>query len=197
MLLGDTLAPMYLRSVDIRHTPEGPQFTPDWKRGHTPTMERLRQACDAYEWAADVGEDASYIGKALLRLGWVHRVRGDTAASTEAWDRCARLATGTKAAADALWSAAENLAWTNRPLDAVDRLENLIDSHPNERRLRSAESRIEALEAEARRGSDWIDDPVRSLEAEIASRSDVLSDVQVYRSVMTWLRRIRTRGYQY
>lgn len=129
------------------------------------------------------------MGSALLKLGWVHRVLGDWDASTAAWDRCAKDAASTKSAANALWLAAENLEWTNRPADAVERLKRMLQGSPDDARASAIAEHVERLEAEASRSANPHSDPVASLKAEIEARPSDRPPQVVYRSVVQWLQR--------
>jgi tetratricopeptide (TPR) repeat protein len=155
----------------------------------SPQPERLRLAVLAYELAASIAGDSHAAGAALLKLGWVHRVLDDWEASTEAWDRCANASAPTKMAADALWLTAENLAWTDQPAASVERLRLLATEYVADGRVTAIPDRIEHLEAEARRPSDWLIDPVASIKTEIEARSAARTPSEVYRSVVKWLGR--------
>jgi tetratricopeptide (TPR) repeat protein len=181
--LADCLFPFKYDQIDVVHTASGPKLEPSWRVGYAPRPEYLRQAVHAFELAASLAQDANARGSALLKLGWVHRVLGDWDTSTAAWDRCASDAAPTKSAADALWLAAENLEWTNRPAEAAEHLTRLSTEHPQDDRVSAATERIEYLQAEARRSSDGLADPVASLKSEIEARAGVLSPQEVYRSV--------------
>ena len=185
----DCLFPFNYRQVDVVHTATGPRLHPAWRMEFTPRPGRLRQAVRAYELAASIAGDSHAAGAALLKLGWVHRVLDDWGASTEAWDRCANASAPTKMAADALWLAAENLAWTGRPTASADHLRRLAIEYARDGRVAAIAERIEHLEAEARRPSDWVIDPVSSLKTEIAARSTARTRSEVYRSVVKWLGR--------
>ncbi|HNQ24329.1 MAG TPA: tetratricopeptide repeat protein [Phycisphaerae bacterium] len=187
--LADCLFPLNYKSIDTLHEPGGPRMQPNWRMEYTPTPARLRQAVDAYELAAAISGDTAARGIALLRLGWVHRVLNDWPASTAAWDRCAKDAPETPAAADALWLAAENLTWNKQPAEAVERLRSLLDDYPRDARADAIPERMAELEAEAYRGAEWLADPVGSLQAEIKARSRERSPDEVYRAVARWLQR--------
>jgi tetratricopeptide (TPR) repeat protein len=189
MRFADCLFPFRYDQVDVLHAASGPRLEPAWRMGYTARPEHLRQAVHAFELAASLAQDANSRGSALLKLGWVHRVLGDWDASTAAWDRCATVVAQTKLAADALWLAAENLEWTNRPAAATERLTQLTREFPQADRVSAATERVEYLQADARRSSDWLADPVASLKAEIEARSSHRSASQVYRSVVQWLQR--------
>ncbi|MCP4592422.1 MAG: tetratricopeptide repeat protein [bacterium] len=189
MRLADCLTPFDLDHVTIVHEEGGPKFTPTWRMGFAPGSESLARAIDAYERAAELAETDAGAGRALLRMGWVYRALGDWQASTETWDRCAAQTSGAKSAADALWLAAENLAWTGQPASAAGRLRELTAAYPGDSRSAGAESRVEEFEAESRRSAAWLADPVTSLQAEIKDRAGVRSANDVYTSVLTWLRR--------
>ena len=188
MRLADCLAPLNLKSVIVAHTEAGPQFQPQWRMGHESQPQRLQQALAAYELAAELASDRAGVGRALLRIGWVHRVLDDWEASTRAWDRCVAEAGGTHWSADALWLAAENLTWTGQPAAAAERLRQLTADYPEDSRRVAATERAECLEAESRRGAEWLVDPATSLQAEIKERAAVRSAHEVYRSVLEWLR---------
>jgi len=187
--LADCLFPFKYDQVDVIHSASGPRLEPAWRMGFSPRPEPLRQAVHAFELAASLAQDEHAKGSALLKLGWVHRVLGNWDASTAAWDRCAKQAVSTKSAADALWLAAENLEWMNRPSEAAERLKQLAQESPDDARASAIAEHIERLEAEARRSSEWLADPVPSLQAEIDARSGVSSPQAVYRSVVQWLQR--------
>ena len=189
MRFADCLFPFKFDEVNVVHTRSGPRLDAVWRMGYLPQTEHLRQALKAYELAALVSKDQHTIGGALLRLGWVHRVLGDWSASTEAWDRCAKEAFQTKSAADALWLAAENLEWSNRPADAAERVRRLAREYPHDDRIPAAIKRIEYLKAEASRPADWLSDPVASLKGELESYTSTRSASEVYRSVVQWLQR--------
>ena len=189
MRLGDCLAPFNLDLIDIVHSEQGPAFNPEWRMGFVPRREWLRQAVAAYELAADLAEDDVGVGRALLRTGWVYRALDDWSAAAQAWDRCALEAAGTKWAADALWLAAENARWTGQPAGAAERLRRMAADYPEDPRASTAAQRLEYLEAEALRSPDWFADPGGSVRAEIEARAAVRSPVEVYGSVVRWLRR--------
>jgi len=189
MRLADCLAPLDLDSTEIVHTPSGPEFHPQWRMRHRPRPERLRQAVVAYDLAAQLASDPAGAGRALLRIGWVHRALGKWDASTAAWDRCATEAAATMSAADALWLAAENLAWTGQPAAAAQRLRRLTSEYPDHPRTLAAADRAECLDAEALRGARWLADPVASLQAEIEERAAAKPAHEVYKSAIEWLRR--------
>jgi len=189
MRLADCLAPLDLDSVNIVHTPAGPECRPRWRMGRAPSAEHLVQGVRAYEIAAELASRDARFARALFRIGWVWRALNDWEASTAAWDRCAAEAPETRAAADALWLAAENLEWTGSPADAADRLRQFADEHGDDARATAARARVEYLQAEAGRSAEWLADPVASLQAEIESRSAARSPWQVYRSVVRWLQR--------
>lgn len=189
MWLADCLFPFNYRDINVTHTGTGAQLRPTWRMGFAPTPEYVRHAVGAYEHAASVVGNAHVRGKALLRLGWVHRVLDDWERSTEAWVRGADEASPTIQAADGLWLAIENLVWTDQPAEAVERLRQFADVYADDARMRVVEERLEYLQAEARRSSDWLVDPVKSLELEIEARSDARSPSEVYRSVVKWLGR--------
>jgi len=132
----------------------------------------------------------------LLKLGWVHRLLGEWDASTAAWDRCARNCSTTKAAADALWLAAENFDWTNRPAEAAARLDQFARQFSSDARTPAAMQRIEHLRAESHRAADVLTDPVMALQAEIEARSDSHSPFRVYRSFVRGLQRRSQRAAQ-
>lgn len=194
MRLAVCLAPLDLDSVDIIHTDHGPQYRPQWRMGHEVDANGLRQAVAAYKLAADIATNKAGIGRALFRTGWVYRALGDWPASTKAWDRCVAQAAGTKSAADALWLAAENLAWTGDPEAAAERLRWMAANYPADTRVTTIADRIEDFDAEASRSTGWLADPVVSLQAEIEARSAVRSPGEVYRSVMRWLQEREERA---
>ena len=132
----------------------------------------------------------------MLKLGWVHRVLGDWDASTAAWDRCAKESPATKSAADALWLAAENLEWLNRPLEAATRLDQLARKFPSDVRTPVAIERSEESRAESHRTADVLTDAVMELQAEIEARSDSRSPFRVYRSFVRGLQRRSQRAAQ-
>lgn len=191
--LADCLFPFKYDRIDVFHSATGPRLEPAWRMGYSPRPELLREAVHAFELAASLAQDQNAKGSALLKLGWVHRVLGDWDASTKAWDRCADEAAQTKSAADALWLAAENLEWTNRPVDAAERLQRMAREYPQDARLSAAIERVEYLEAEARRLPQWLSDPVGSLKAEIDACAGVRSPQEVYRSAVRWLQRRNER----
>ena len=189
MRLADCLAPLDLDSIDVAHTPAGPQFHPQWRMGYSPRPEHLRQAVDAYELATELASDDYDRGQGLLRLGWVHRALDNWAASTEAWDRCAESSPDSRVAVQAGWLAAENLAWTEQPKVAAERWRRLASRCPDETCSRAALDRAESLEAESRRTTGWLTDPVTSLIAEIERRAGHQAPSEVYASVVHWLER--------
>jgi len=65
---------------------------------------------------------------------------------------------------------------------------------PNDGRVTSIPDYVEDLEAASRRSTDWLDDPVASLQIEIEERSAVRMPSEVYRSAMKWLGRKHERG---
>ena len=194
MRLADCLAPLNLDSINISHTARGPVYSPQWRMGYTSRPERLRQAIEAYDRAAELAGDMVVAGRALLRIGWIHRALHEWNASTAAWDRCAVEAAGTRSAADALWLAAENLRWTGQPDQAAERLRRLAADYPEDARIGAVAQRLEHLEIEADRLPDWLADPVASLQAEIEARAEVRTPSEVYRSVVRWLRRGEKRA---
>ncbi len=187
--LADCLFPFKYDQVDVVHSASGPRAEPAWRMDYSPRPEHLRQAVRAFELAASLAQDQPGKGSALLKLGWVHRVLGEWDASTAAWDRCAKDAAPTKSAADALWLAAENLEWTNRPDEAANRLIQLSRDYPQDDRVSAATERVEYLQADAHRGADWYSDPVASLKSEIKARASTRSPQEVYRSVVRWRQR--------
>lgn len=187
--LADCLFPFRYDQIDVMHIALGPRVEPTWRMGYSPRPEHLRLAVPAFELAASLAQDRHTKGSALLKLGWAHRVLGDWDASTAAWDRCAKDGASTKSAADALWLAVENLEWTNRPADAAERLKRIGLESPDDARQSATKERIEHLEAEARRSSEWFADPVASLNAEIESRAPHRSPQEVYRFAVRWLQR--------
>lgn len=187
--LADCLFPFRYDQVDVIHSPSGPRVEPAWRMGYTPRPEHLRKAVHAFELAASLAEDEHAKGSALLKLGWVHRVLGAWDAATAAWDRCAKDAAPTKSAADALWLAAENLEWMNRPTEASSRLRQLSRDYPQDDRASLVTERVEYLEAESHRAAAAMTDPVTVLQAEIEARSR--SPREVYRS---YLRGLQRRG---
>ncbi len=188
MRLADCLAPLDLDSIDVAHTPAGPIFHPQWRMGYSPRPELLQQAVGAYQRAAEFAGTDAGARRALLRMGWVHRALNEWEASTAAWDRCATEAANTNAAADALWLAAENLSWTGHPALAAERLQRLAAESPDDPRAAAASDRAESLEADARRGAEWLADPVMSLRTEIEQRISVRPAHETYRSALQWLR---------
>ena len=118
--VADCLFPFKYDQVDVIHSATGPRLEPAWRMGYSPRPGHLRQAVDVLELAAPLAQDEHAKGLALLKLGWVHRALGAWDASTAAWDHCAKDVAPMKSAADALWLAAENLEWTNRPGEALD-----------------------------------------------------------------------------
>ncbi|HUU95590.1 MAG TPA: hypothetical protein VM487_07610 [Phycisphaerae bacterium] len=190
MRFADCLAPLNLNSIDIIHTAEGPEFSPQWRMGYGPSPERLQQAVAAYESAARLANHPAGVGRALLRMGWVYRALDDWQASTEAWDRCSAEAAGAKSTVDALWLAAENLAWTGHPAAAADRLRRFAAANPHDARSQTASDRAETLEPEARRTGEWLDDPVASLLKEQQERVESHTPTAIYRSVMRWLQNL-------
>jgi tetratricopeptide (TPR) repeat protein len=157
--------------------------------GYAADPARLHGAVTAYRLAADLADDKGHMGRALLRTGWVYRALDDWPASTAAWELCATRAPGTRSAADALWLAAENLAWTGQPEVAAARLRRMAVEYPEDARMPAVADRIEDLEAQAQRSETWLVDPVPSLQAEIDTRSNRLTPGEVYSSAMRWLRR--------
>lgn len=188
MRLADCLAPLDSDSTDIIHDADGPVFRPQWRMGYAPRPEQLRLAVPAYQLAAELTSKQATCGQALLRIGWVHRALNDWDASTSAWDRCAAEAANTKAAANALWLAAENLAWTGQSAAAAERLRRFAVEYADAPRALAAADWAECLEADARRGPQWLRDPVSSLEAEIAARASARPAHEVYKSILQWLR---------
>jgi tetratricopeptide (TPR) repeat protein len=186
--LGASLSPLDLSSVDVSHTNEGPKYQPTWRAGKAASKERLRFAAATYELLASTTNNAGEAGKAFLSLGWVYRALNDWTASTAAWDRAADAAKGSPAGAEARWHAADNLAWTNQPAAAAQRLRRLVADYPNDARIRSANDRIESLDAESRRTAQWLNDPVTSVQKEIVDRAAQRKPQEVYASVIQWLR---------
>jgi len=193
MRFADCLFPFKFDEVNVVHTPSGPRLDAVWRMGYAPRVEHLRQAVPAFELAASLAQDEGAKGSALLKLGWVHRVLGNWDASTKTWDRCGTDVPLTKSAADALWLAAENLAWTDRQGEAVERLQRMAAEHAGDPRVAGVPVRIEHLQAEARRSAGWLSDPVASLEAEMKVRAPARSPQEAYRSAVGWLQR---RGEQ-
>lgn len=187
--LAECLFPFKYDSVDVVHTPFGPRLVATWRMRYTPQRGHLRAAISAFELAASLAQDQYEKGAALLKLGWVHRVLGDWDASTVAWDRCTQDAVATKPAADALWLAAENLEWTNRPAEAAERMSRFLKDYPGDRRVLAGARRRESLESQARRGAEWLSDPVAALQSEIEDRQPDRSPQEVYRSIAQWLQR--------
>jgi tetratricopeptide (TPR) repeat protein len=187
--LADCLFPFKYDQIDVLHSASGPRLEPAWRMGYSPRPEYLRQAVHAFALAESLAQNANARGSALLKLGWVHRVLGDWDASTAVWDRCASDAAPTKSAADALWLAAENLEWTNRPAEGAERLKRMAKEYPQDDRAAAAVERVEYLQAEARRSAEWLSDPVASLKAEMQARASVRSPQEAYRSVVQWLQR--------
>ena len=189
MRLADDLAPLDLDSIEIIHTEHGPRFQPQGRMGNTVSSGSLQHAIAAYRVAADLTEDVSGKGRALLRIGWVYRALDNWPAATKAWEGCAAEAAGTRWAADALWLSAENLRWANQPAVAAERLRRLAHEYPEDARTPGVPDRIERLEADASRSPDWLLTPVASLQAEIEARAGVRTPSEVYRSVVRWLQR--------
>jgi tetratricopeptide (TPR) repeat protein len=187
--LADCLFPFNYDQVDVIHSASGPKLEPAWRMGSSPRPAHLRLAEPALELAASLAGDQHAKGSAWLKLGWVHRVLSDWDASTAVWDRCARNCPTARAAADALWLAAENLEWANRPAEAASRLSQLSRDYPQDDRVPAAMERVEQLQAEARREAAWLSDPVASLQSEIKARAGGRSPQEVYRSVVQWLQR--------
>ena len=196
MRLADCLFPFRYDQVDVIHSVLGPRLEPAWRMGYSPRPEHLRLAVPALELAASLAHDQHAKGAALLKLGWVHRLLGEWDASTAAWDRCARDCPTTKAAADALWLAAENLDWTNRPAEAAARLDQFARQFSSDARTPAAMQRMEHLRAESHRAADVLTDPVMALQAEIEARSDSHSPFRVYRSFVRGLQRRSQRAAQ-
>jgi len=189
MRFADCLFPFKYDRIDVLHTASVPRLEPVWRMGYSPRPAHLRQAVHAYELAASVARNELRTGTALLKLGWVHRVLGDWEASTRAWDRCADESPQTKSAADALWLAAENLEWTDRPTDAIERLARLARNYPEDARTSVVIERTEHLRADSGRSPEWMADPVASLKAEIGARAGAHSPQEIYRSAVRWLQR--------
>ena len=189
MKFANCLFPFKFDQVDVIHTAAGPQLQAVWRMGCKPQSQRLQQAVRAYELAASIARDIHSPGDALYKLGWVHRVLDNWEASTEAWDRCANISASTKSAANALWLAIENLAWTDQPITAVEHLRRFAAEYPKDGRMTTVADRIEHLEAESRRSPDWLINPVASLKKEIDKRSAARTPDEVYRSVVKWLGR--------
>ena len=78
----------------------------------------------------------------------------------------------------------------------MERLRQLGSEYPDHPKARAAADRTEYLEAEARRGADWLADPVASLREEIEERAEERSAHGVYKSVVTWLQRRGDRSSQ-
>jgi len=188
--LGESLAPLNLDHTGVEHSAAGPIPIVHWQMEYTPTEAALLDAVAAYTYAADIATTPEIKGKALLNLGWVHRARSAWEAATAAWDQCAEEAPGTTLAAEALRKAADNLAWTGQPLAAADRLTTLVRDCEGLINDVNIPALIEDLEAEGRRTSDWLRDPVTSLQSEIQQRAGALAPGAVYRSVARWLCRI-------
>lgn len=185
--LGASLAPLNLDSVDVLHTASGPEYRPMWRMGKAASVEQLQLAVGAYELLAAAAKDKQESAKALLSLGWVYRALNDWNASTAAWDRAADTAKDSVVGADALWHAADNLAWTGQPAEAVKRLRRFTTEHASDARIRAAADQIESLNAESRRTSEWLADPVASLQKEIAERAGRRRPHEVYASAVQWL----------
>lgn len=189
MRLADCLAPLDENNTEIAHTDGGPAFSTMWRFDYQPTPERLHHAVDTYEVAAQLTVDKIYVGRALLKMGWVHRALQDWESSTGAWQCCADSASGTQMGADGLWLAAENLRLMNNPAAAAQLLLRMVSNYPQDARTEAATERAEVLVVEATREARRLDDPVALLQEEIESYSDARSADQVYRSVTGWLRR--------
>ncbi len=189
--LAASLAPLDLDSVNVLLTPEGPKYHPRWRMDKPAPEDHLRLAVGAYELLADMTKDRDQASKAIATVGWIYRALGDWDASTAAWDRVADRAKGSADAADALWKAADNLAWTGKPAEAAQRIRRLIAECPNDARRRVAEDRLEVLKAEAKRTPKWLEDPVGSLRKEISARAPRRRPHEVYASAASWL---KTRG---
>lgn len=185
--LASSLAPLDLDSIEVLHTVAGPQYRPTWRMGKAASDEQLRRAVGAYELLASITKDQDQVVKALYALGWVHRALNDWSSSTAAWDRAAEIAKSSTVGADALWNAADNLAWTGHSAEAANRLRRLTTEHPGDSRIQTASDRIETLEAEARRTPAWVADPVASLQHEIAERAARRKPHEVYQSAVQWL----------
>lgn len=185
------LAPLDTSSAEILHAPEGPRYRPTWLMNQAASDDRLRQAIEVYTLLAEHAAQPDERGKALLAQGWVYRALNQWAESTAAWDRCAATAPGSRAAADALWLASQNLTYMDRPSDAANRLRRLLTRYPDDARAAIIHDQIEALDAESRRSAAWLAKPVESLESEIAARAGVRRPYQVYSSVVRWLQRKR------
>ena len=185
--LGACLAPLDLDSVEVLQTADGPQYRPTWRMEKAASAEQVRLAIGAYELLASVATDNDQKAQALLSLGWVHRALNDWNASTAAWDRAADSARDSVVGADALWHAADNLAWTGQPAEAAKRLRRLTAEHPSDARNHTATDRMELLEAESRRTPEWIDNPVAAVEKEIVERAGRRKPNEVYRSAVQWL----------
>lgn len=185
--LVQSLAPLKLDSVDITHTEDGPRSAPCWQMGASPSPTSLGQAVALCNYAAAIAEDRELTGAMLLHAGWVWRALGDWQESTSTWLRCAEQAGGARAAADALWLAAENLLWNGQPAEAAGLMRRFAAQYPQDPRVAAASERMEHYQAEAGRGPEWLQDPVASLQAEISRRQPQLSAAAVYRSATDWL----------
>lgn len=188
MRLGDMLAPINFSVTSVSLEPAGPDYQPTWYAQPVP-HEQLRHAAAAYELAARIGKSQRMVGKALLKLGWLHRALDDWPSSTAVWERCGREVPGTPWAADSVWFAVDNFVWTNQLEGAITILERFVKSFPKEKRLRQAKRRMETLRAELARTPAWLENPVESLRHEIEVRKANKSSHEVYRSVIAWLRR--------
>ncbi len=193
-LLAGSLAPLDLNQVSIGHGEDGPRFMPSWRMAKDARPELVEAAVFAYGLLAEISHDEDSKGNALLKLGWVHRALNEWEAATQAWLRCAHEAKGSKHAATALWLAAEDLAWTEKPGSAAQLLRRLVEDYPNDFRRAGAIERAGILEAEAARDDSWFVDPVASLRAEIAARQDAKRPYQVYSTSVKWLQRRRQTG---
>ena len=163
-------------------------FEGGWVAGQASTPDRLQQAITACRLAARLASDDRASGKAMIRLGWLHRLRQDWDESTRVFDECADRLKAKRPGVDALRLSAENLAWVGRPQEAAARLRQLAECITHGPRRNAILRRIEALEAAARRSADWLEDPVASFRQEIDRRVPGTSLAGVYHDVMLWLR---------
>lgn len=183
--LADCLFPFKYDQIDVLHSAAGPRLEPAWRMGFSPRPDHLRLAVPAFGLAATLALDGHAKGSALLKLGWVHRVLGDWPAATAAWEHCAADAAGTRVVGDALRLAAENQRWTGHPAEAAELLGRLQRDATKEAAKNLAEE-IEALNAEALRDEQWLNDPVAGLQGEIENRPK-RSPEQVFQEAMNWL----------
>ncbi len=182
----DSLAPLDLETIDIRHTPEGPRYEAAWRLGKAASEQRLRQAVLACEYAAGLTKMPADKGRAWLRMGWIQRALNDWPAATRAWQTCADVARGLPGAADALWLTVENQRWTGQYEAAVATVRRFMAEYPKDERGSSAGLLLDTLQAEARRARVKVADSVQALQAEIAERRSGRGAYQVFREVADW-----------